>query len=410
MPEVNDQLSRRSLLAGAAVASGAAASPRVLNLSLEAGPYSFPPAGKAYRENGESHRIWRSLLLEAPDLVRIRGGSDFGLSKALQPLGIQVWTSGNQPPAEPSAVRQDQDRRIARSPAALAGQLAGQYGQQLIDAVYTLSFSVWGRMRAGQVEPSRALLRDVPWPAKLSSSHYSGHLAYAALYEKTGDPWARDRVVQAALAARENPLHSEMSDSIFMVCPLLAKAGKLSGDASFYDSALRHFEFMRKLCLRPDGLYRHSPLCEAAWGRGNAFPLLGLALALRDIPASHSAYSPLRDAFHAHARQLVKRQTPLGTWRQVIDHPSAWQEFSCTAMIGWALHLSGGSYAGAVKKAWLAVNRRTGLDGSVMDVCESTGKQKSLEDYLNREAILGIDPRGGAMALMFATALAGPIA
>jgi unsaturated rhamnogalacturonyl hydrolase len=42
-----------------------------------------------------------------------------------------------------------------------------------------------------------------------------------------------------------------------------------------------------------------------------------------------------------------------------------------------------------------------------MDVCESTGKQKSKADYLRRAAILGTDPRGGAMALLFATEMAG---
>jgi hypothetical protein len=42
-----------------------------------------------------------------------------------------------------------------------------------------------------------------------------------------------------------------------------------------------------------------------------------------------------------------------------------------------------------------------------VDVCEGTGKQKSLLDYLNRAAILDRDPRGGAMALLFATEMAG---
>jgi hypothetical protein len=42
-----------------------------------------------------------------------------------------------------------------------------------------------------------------------------------------------------------------------------------------------------------------------------------------------------------------------------------------------------------------------------VDVCESTNKQNTLEDYLNRAALLGPDPRGGAMAMLFATELAG---
>jgi hypothetical protein len=38
-----------------------------------------------------------------------------------------------------------------------------------------------------------------------------------------------------------------------------------------------------------------------------------------------------------------------------------------------------------------------------MDVCEGTGKQKAADDYLRRAAILDRDPRGGGMALYFAT-------
>jgi hypothetical protein len=41
-----------------------------------------------------------------------------------------------------------------------------------------------------------------------------------------------------------------------------------------------------------------------------------------------------------------------------------------------------------------------------VDVCTGTGKQKSLRDYFDRGAILGPDPRGGAMAFLVATELA----
>jgi unsaturated rhamnogalacturonyl hydrolase len=71
---------------------------------------------------------------------------------------------------------------------------------------------------------------------------------------------------------------------------------------------------------------------------------------------------------------------------------------------GW---LDPRSYQGRVDQAWRAIVRRVGSDGQLMDVCESTGKQKSKADYLRRAAILGPDPRGGAMALLFATEMAG---
>jgi len=72
---------------------------------------------------------------------------------------------------------------------------------------------------------------------------------------------------------------------------------------------------------------------------------------------------------------------------------------------GW---LDAKTYQPLVDAAWRAVNTRAASDGILLDVCESTNKQRSLDDYLRRAALTGRDPRGGAMALVFATELAGP--
>ena len=71
---------------------------------------------------------------------------------------------------------------------------------------------------------------------------------------------------------------------------------------------------------------------------------------------------------------------------------------------GW---LDWDEFQPVVSKAWPAILTRIGSDGRLVDVCESTNKQRSLEDYLHRAAIFDRDPRGGAMALMFALEMAG---
>jgi hypothetical protein len=71
---------------------------------------------------------------------------------------------------------------------------------------------------------------------------------------------------------------------------------------------------------------------------------------------------------------------------------------------GW---LEAKAYQPRVDAAWRAVNSRTASDGTLLDVCESTNKQRTLDDYLHRAALTGRDPRGGAMALVFATEMAG---
>ena len=71
---------------------------------------------------------------------------------------------------------------------------------------------------------------------------------------------------------------------------------------------------------------------------------------------------------------------------------------------GW---LDAKTYDPKITRAWYAVRARIAPDGSLVDVCTGTGKQKSLRDYLDRTAILGRDDRGGAMALLIATEMAG---
>ena len=101
-------------------------------------------------------------------------------------------------------------------------------------------------------------------------------------------------------------------------------------------------------------------------------------------------------------------------WHEVIDEPGSYAEFTATAMIGFAMMrgirngwLDRTTWQPIVDKAWTAINARIDVDGRMVDVCESTGKMKSLTEYLNRTAILDRDTRGGAMAMLFATEMAG---
>ena len=118
-------------------------------------------------------------------------------------------------------------------------------------------------------------------------------------------------------------------------------------------------------------------------------------------------------AYRDHMAVLARFQDQDGLWRNVIDYPGAYPEFSATAMIGFAMlrgirkgWLPGRAYQPVVDKAWQAVLARVGPEGHLVDVCESTARMNSLDEYLHRAAILGPDPRGGAMALLFATEMA----
>jgi rhamnogalacturonyl hydrolase YesR len=401
----------------------------------------FPPTGRAYQENTESHYLWRWIGTQAPDLVLVAAEQDYGLAEALSlnsaagigriparrvhaEPGLLSSVPKNIPKSE---AHLEIERRLARTPREVAEGLAPYYGHEFKEAVYIPGMALIGQIRLGHLSEVERIVApfangSADSLAKATSTHLAGHLVFAELAERTGDPRyialvrkAADLGFTDAGAMKESmPLHNEMSDSVFMGCPILAKAGKLTHDRKYFQMALRHLEFMEKLCLRPDGIYRHSPLDPAAWGRGNAFPALGLALTLSDLPEDDPGYPKVLGSYRNLMSALAPFQDETGMWRQVIDLPGSYREFSSTAMIATAMlrgirsgWIEAARYQPRVDKAWRALRMRISSDGYLIDVCESTGKQPSLDAYLNRLAILDRDPRGGGMALLVATEMAG---
>ena len=136
---------------------------------------------------------------------------------------------------------------------------------------------------------------------------------------------------------------------------------------------------------------------------------------LEDWPAEHPERKVLLQAFRKHMAALRQHQDYTGTWHQVIDRPESYREFTGTCMIGFAMArgIRGGwleaeTYQPCVDRAWQAVKARTSPTGEFIDVCTGTGKQKTLRDYYDRQALHGRDGRGGSMALLFASEVLRP--
>ena len=401
----------------------------------------FPPTGVAYRENSESNALWRWIGVHAPDLVIIAGDQDFGLAQALS--ANVVAEVGRIParrvPAKGPLLRfhdgelaisdahREMDRRRARTPRELADELARYYGHDFDQPLYIQAIALVAQVRLGHIEEVSRLVEPYVNNTKNSlerpnSLVLAGHIIFTELARRTGDPRYLQRVRKAADLGFEPdgqmkesmPYHDQYSDSLFMGTVIAAQAGALTGERKYFDLAARHVAFMQKIVLRPDGLYRHQPFTDAAWGRGNGFPAIGLALALSEFPKDHPDYARLLRDYQAHMAVLARYQDQDGLWRNVVDYPGAYPEFTATAMIGFAMArgvhkgwLPAAQFQPVVDRAWRAITARVGAEGHVVDGCESTTKMKTVDEYLHRAAILGPDPRSGAMALMFATELAG---
>lgn len=335
----------------------------------------------------------------------------------------------SQAPQSPN--HQELLRRQERTPAQLATELAPHYGGSLKQVAYIPALGVLGREITARRDGTAPMLASVagslaPYregqvtPKPKSGSEQAGHLIFAELAKRSAGA-ERERWIVLCRAAADQifdesgkpkapmPFHNEMSDAFFMATPIVCATGALTGEEKYFAAALGHFRAMEKLCLRDDGIYRHSPLDQAAWGRGNGFAALGTSLSLCELPADHPARAELLAAHLRHLRALRKHQDAGGAWRQVIDHPESYREFTSTCMISFALvrgiergWLAEEEFAPAARRAWQAIQLRVGPAGRLVDVCTGTGKMKSLRDYYDRPAILGNDDRGGAMGLLIA--------
>jgi rhamnogalacturonyl hydrolase YesR len=405
----------------------------------------FPPKGVAYRDNPESHVLWRWMAIHSSDLILIAGRDDSGLAHAFSETSVAGVgrIPAERVPVSPgilralsmrkkiaaSEARLELERRRQRSARQLAAELARYYGHEFGELTYIPGMGLIGQLRLGNIAEVENLVQ--PWidgpkagsPDRPVSQNLAGYLVFAELANRTGKLVYAQMVRTAAGVGftstgemkESMPSSNEMSDSFFMSIPILGKAAKLTGERKYCEMAARHMDFMQRLDLRPDGLYRHSPTSEnVAWGRGNAFPALGLALTLSDCPKDHPDFNRILHEFQKHIAVLAPFQDEDGLWHEVIDEPASYAEFTATAMIGVAMlrgvrngWLDSKTYQPRIDRAWQAVLARISMSGELLDVCESTNKQRTLQDYLHREAILGRDTRGGGMALLFATEMAG---
>ncbi len=270
-------------------------------------PLQFPPAGTAYRENAESHVLWRWIGIHAPDLAIVVGESASGLADALSqsvvgfvgkiPSRVAAAKPGNMTsgilqslsaPIPLSEAHLEITRRLSRTPRELAEELGTVYGHEFEPPTYISAMALIAQLRLGNT--AEVLRLADPYLngsadsfARPSQSSLAAHMLFYEIARRTGDERAAQLVIRAANSGFTEdgsprafmPLNGGWSDSVFMDIPILAKAGALSGDRKYFDMAARHFFYMQKIVGRPDGLYRHQASTDAAWGRGNGFPALG---------------------------------------------------------------------------------------------------------------------------------------
>jgi rhamnogalacturonyl hydrolase YesR len=422
-------------------------------------PYTFPPVKGFFddAEQPESRYVWRWVTYQAPDLVvEVRAGQQMKIQGAEQsdslPAGslaaaVAAGSNGSglgpvpavlvtaresdgarmmrdvlsRAPDRRSTLREAIGHRISREPLALARVLAGRYpeapGMNYIPALAWVHTLKLASITGDDSLRAKVLQQVQPWVAggkplfgdRIQLNVVAGTMIFAELAR------SRDRTSEAAAtlaaegvaraAAEKAPGVSQYgagwTDDMFMATVVPAR---MANSQALDTSARLLTEYARRL-QRPDGLFNHAADAPAAWGRGNGFAAFGLIETLAALPESHPARASILGIYRRLMAAMKTRQAPDGMWRQVVDIPGSYREESVTAQtltamargirLGWI----DTSYMPVVQRAWRALLAHVLDDGTVVDVCTSTGAGPTRRYYLDRPAILGADDRGGAMAL-----------
>ena len=201
----------------------------------------------------------------------------------------------------------------------------------------------------------------------------------------------------------ENPLPDGLShetrfwiDDMYMLTILQLEAYRATGDKKYLDrDANEMVAYLDKL-QQPNGLFYHAPDVPFFWGRGDGWVAAGMAEMLRDLPADHPQRARIMAGYKLMMAALLKYQDSDGMWRQLIDHPEAWEESSSSGMFTFALitgvkngWLDAATYGPAARRAWIAVTGFIDQNDNVTSVCEGTNKFNSLEYYLERHRRTG---------------------
>ncbi|MDR3187895.1 MAG: glycoside hydrolase family 88 protein [Prevotellaceae bacterium] len=202
--------------------------------------------------------------------------------------------------------------------------------------------------------------------------------------------WIMDgqlRLSDGTLARNRPHRHTLWLDDMFMSIPAIAWMGRYTGDAKYYDEAVRQIrQFAARMFVPEKGLFMHGWVEGMEehpaffWARANGWAVMTLVEALEAIPPTHEGYGEVMTLLKRHIRGIAALQSGEGLWRQLLDCNDSYLETSATAIYVYAIArainngwVDAKAYAPRVLLAWNALSRQINGQGQVMGVCVGTG-------------------------------------
>lgn len=220
----------------------------------------------------------------------------------------------------------------------------------------------------------------------LDAAHLQAKALLAAPRTRGGGFWVREEGPELWI------------DFIYLMCPFLARLGRLASDATLIDEAVKQVDiYVHHLVDKDQQLARHA-WCETPdsflqstfWCRGNGWLTCCLVDLLAEI-GDHPRAEPLRELGRRVFSAIAAHQDRSGFFRNILDDRHAKFEASGTLMFAY-------SAARAVNMGW--------LDTSYMDKAERAFRivAGSVEPD---GAVPGVQVPPGGPGVPFATALYG---
>jgi unsaturated rhamnogalacturonyl hydrolase len=188
--------------------------------------------------------------------------------------------------------------------------------------------------------------------------------------------------------ARNRPLPNTLwLDDLYMSVPAIAQMGKSTGDAKYYDEAVKQImQFSQRMFNREKGLYMHGWVesmnvhPQFHWARANGWALMTKIEVLEVLPENHPGRKSILDLLQAHITGLAAYQSGDGFWHQLIDRGDSYLETSATAIYSYCIAhainrgwINREAHAPMALLAWNAVSTKINEKGQVEGTCVGTG-------------------------------------
>jgi len=188
--------------------------------------------------------------------------------------------------------------------------------------------------------------------------------------------------------ARNRPQDNTLwLDDMFMSVPALAQMGSYTGDAKYFDDAVKQVnQFSQRMFNAQKGIYMHGWVesmqvhPEFHWARANGWAVMTMVELLEVLPKNHPGYPQVLAQLQKHIAGLVQYQDGTGFWHQLLDRNDTYLETSATAIYTYAIarainrgYVDKLAYTPAVVLAWNAVATKVNAKGQVEGTCVGTG-------------------------------------